>query len=97
PGLALFFRQHGAEFPGLVVRDMAQYNRREYPLGEATAHIVGTLRSVDAGMLKEHPFRKPNLLAEVLGGAATMPVVGKGDLAGYLPGDSMGETGVEKL
>lgn len=92
PSLALYFKQHQAEFPGLVVRDMAQNNRREYPFGAATAHIVGTIRSVDAATLREHPFRKPNLLADAVAGAGTTGV-----LDGYLPGDSMGETGIEKL
>ena len=95
PTLALYFRQHAQEFPGLVVRDQAQYNRREYPFGEAAAHIVGTLRSVDQATLKARPFRKPNLLAA----SAMLPNDGgvMEGLAGYLPGDSMGETGVEKL
>ena len=95
PTLALYFRQHAQVFPGLVVRDQAQFNRREYPFGEAAAHIVGTLRSVDQTTLNAHPFRKPNLLA------ASPPLPDEGGilsgLGGYLPGDSMGETGVEKL
>ena len=95
PMLALYFRQHEPEFPGLVVRDMAQYNRREYPFGDVTAHLVGTLRSVDGPALKAHAFRKPNLLAV----SATEPGIDgpQSGLGGYLPGDSMGETGVEKL
>jgi penicillin-binding protein 2 len=94
PGLALYFRQHASELPGLVVRDMAQYNRREYPFAEATAHLVGTLRSVDGPTLKAHPFKKPNLLTPAAQPFEDGPLSG---LGGYLPGDSMGETGVEQL
>ena len=86
PELALRFRQ-AAAYPGLVVRDMAAYNRRDYPFGEAAAHITGTLRSIDADTLNAHRFREPNLLADD----------GPGDLSGYLPGDHIGESGIERL
>src|SRR4029079_1521878 len=68
---------------GLVVRDMN--NRREYPFGEATAHLVGTLKSVDLSTYREQPFDLPNLLVQN----------DPGRLNGYLPGDRMGESGVE--
>jgi penicillin-binding protein 2 len=87
PELALHFKRLAADYPGLMVRDMAAYNRREYPFAQATAHIVGTLRSVDADTLNAHRFREPNLLGDD----------DPGNLAGYLPGDHIGETGVERL
>ncbi|HEY4328634.1 MAG TPA: penicillin-binding transpeptidase domain-containing protein [Phycisphaerae bacterium] len=87
PQVALYFKQHAADFPGLVVRDMSEYNRREYPFGEATAHVVGTLRSIGPDALADHRFREPNLLADNEAG----------DLSGYLPGDKVGETGIERL
>jgi penicillin-binding protein 2 len=85
--VALFFKRNIANFPGLIVRDMAEYNRRDYPFGQATAHIVGNLRNVDAPTLKNHRFREPHLLGDA----------DPGDLSGYLPGDRMGEIGVERI
>lgn len=84
PAAALYFKQHLAEFPGLVVRDAAEYNRRDYPFGEATAHIIGTLRSVTPETFNANRFKLPDLLSKT-----------EGNLAGYLPGDRLGATGVE--
>ncbi len=88
PAVANYFRQHAADFPGLIVRDNA--NRRDYPVGEATAHITGTLRSVTPGALKGSTFKFPDLLNP-------QGPDGQGNLAGYLPGDRMGESGTEQL
>ncbi len=83
--LANYFK--AADVPGLSVRDKAEYNRRDYPFGEATAHLVGTMHSIDAAALNARRFREPNLLVENE----------VGDLGGYLPGDRIGESGVEQL
>jgi len=85
--VALYFKQHAADFPGLSVRDNAAYNRRAYPFGPATAHLIGTLRSVRDDTYKGHKFDLPDLL----------DTSDPGDLGGYLPGDSMGDSGVELL
>jgi penicillin-binding protein 2 len=103
PEIAHYFRQNAAEFPGLVIRDKA--NRRDYPYGEATAHITGTLRYVDADTVKASPFAFPDMVADLAAaedGAATQPTgagsgEGGGNLRGYLRGDRMGEKGVELL
>ncbi len=105
--MANYFRAHAESFPGLVVRDNA--NRRDYPFGEATAQVVGTLRSVDAKALQKSTFKFPDLLAlsELEGaggggGAATQETVAGhedllGNLEGYLPGDRMGESEAEAM
>jgi len=97
PEVALYFRQNAAEFPGLIVRDKS--NRRDYPFGEATAHITGTLRYVDKDTQDENRFDFPDLehaKAAASSGAAASPA-DQGNLKGYLPGDRMGEGGVERL
>ncbi|HVT82455.1 MAG TPA: penicillin-binding transpeptidase domain-containing protein, partial [Phycisphaerae bacterium] len=85
PAAALYFKQHLDEFPGLVVRDAAEYNRRDYPFGEAFAHILGTLRSIPPEDLRANPFKLPDLLT----------AKDDGNLGGYLAGDRIGSNGVE--
>jgi penicillin-binding protein 2 len=96
PAAATYFRQHANDYPGLIVRDKA--NRREYPLGEAAAHITGTLRSVTAQVLKDSTFKYPEFAAGGAAGeaAAEMAATG-GNLRGYLAGDRVGDDGAERL
>ncbi len=95
--VALFFQEHAAEYPGLSVRDNAAHNRREYPFGTATAQVIGTLRSVDAGALAGHRFYMPDLLTGEDLVSAGDSGNQAGNLGGYLPGDQMGESGVERM
>ncbi len=106
--IANYFRQHLDEFPGLVVLDNAD-TRAYGPLvpppdaandqaapydptyAESACQIVGTLRNINADAItdKSKLFDYPNLLAD-------NPNDHPGNLAGYLPGDEMGESGAEK-
>ena len=40
------FRQHAADYPGLVVPDVS--NRRNYPYGESMGQITGSMMAVPA-------------------------------------------------
>jgi penicillin-binding protein 2 len=60
---------------------------RRYPYRNVACQVIGTMRGVDAEAMKRDRFVLPNLLAE------NEP----GNLNGYLPGDRMGEAGIEKL
>jgi penicillin-binding protein 2 len=82
--VSFYFQQHKEDYPGVVVVDS---RRREYRYGDVACQVIGTLRGVDGPTLGGDRFKYPDL---VKGADA-------GNLHGYLKGDLMGESGVEKL
>ncbi len=93
PLIANYFRQHADDFPGLIVRDDA--NLRVYPNGEIASQVIGTLRTINgdeiARDIDENPDEKvPKFKLPDFDGDP-------GDLSGYQPGDSIGESGAEKI
>lgn len=82
--VSFYFQQHKDEYPGVVVVDS---RRREYRYGDVACQVIGTLRGVDGPTLSGDRFKYPDLMK---GEEA-------GNLHGYLKGDLMGESGVEKL
>jgi penicillin-binding protein 2 len=82
--VASYFRLHADDYPGLVVVDSLT---RRYPYKNVACQVLGTMRGVDGEAIKKNRFVLPNLLAD------NEP----GNLSGYLPGDRMGEAGIEKL
>ncbi len=83
---AYYFAEHANRYPGLVQVDST---RRWYPYGSVAAQTIGVLRPVSPAMLKKHPFMLPRT------GATAADDTPK-SLAGYLPGDLMGASGVER-
>ncbi len=81
---AFVFRQHPEDFPGIVVVDSRV---RVYPYQTVACHLLGTLRSVDGPTQRKRRFVLPNLLSDN----------DAGDLGGYLQGDRMGESGLERV
>lgn len=82
--IAFYFLQNKDRFPGLSV---VYSTRRIYPFGDVACHIVGSMRNVDEPAYKADPFDAPNLLSDS----------DPGRLHGYLPGDRMGESGLERF
>ncbi len=82
--IAFYFRQNATRLPGLVVIDA---KRREYLYNDVACHVIGALRNVDDVALKAGRFDLPNLLSDS----------DAGNLHGYLPGDNMGEFGIERF
>jgi penicillin-binding protein 2 len=82
--VSFYFQQHKDEFPGVVIVDS---RRREYRYGDVACQVIGTLRNVDGPTLDADRFAYPDLLK------GNDP----GNLHGYLKGDLMGESGVERL
>jgi len=80
-------------YPGLDVRPA---QRRNYPYGEVGAHVIGLMRPVDMGVVKGHPFVLPNLLEG--GGRDVASSAGRfaEELSGYVPGDRIGASGLER-
>jgi cell division protein FtsI/penicillin-binding protein 2 len=97
--LANYFRQHAEELPGLIVRDNSTTRAYGPPLppdvkpdptfAESACQVVGTLRTLAAGapLLHDDLFQYPDLLRDET----------PGNLAGYLAGDEVGESGAERL
>ncbi|MDA8377829.1 MAG: penicillin-binding transpeptidase domain-containing protein [Planctomycetia bacterium] len=83
---AAYFKKHAQRYPGLVVESGIH---RIYPYNSTGAHLIGYMRQVTAGVMERHPFELPRLIP---GGLRDT----RGQLKGYLPGDSMGATGVEQ-
>ncbi len=85
PAVAFYFKKHADRYPGLVVE---AGTHRVYPYGGVAAQVVGVLRQVTPAALAKDPFVLPRLIPGTLRDT-------KGNLKGYLPGDSMGASGVE--
>ncbi len=83
---AAYFKKHASRYPGLVVE---AGTHRIYPYNDVGAHLIGYMRQVTAAVVEAHPFVLPRLIAGSLRDT-------RGHLRGYLPGDSMGATGVEQ-
>ena len=83
---AAYFKKHARRYPGLVVQAGIH---RIYPYNDVGAHLIGYMRQVTATTVQQHPFVLPRLVA---GSLRDTP----GHLKGYLPGDTMGATGVEQ-
>jgi penicillin-binding protein 2 len=83
---AAYFKKHSRRYPGLVVQ---AGTHRIYPYNDVGAHLVGYMRQVTAAAVAKHPFGLPRLMAGSLRDT-------RGHLKGYLPGDTMGATGVEQ-
>ncbi len=83
---AAYFKKHTRRYPGLVVE---AGTHRIYPYNNVGAHLIGYMRQVTAGVVEKHPFVLPRLIAGSLRDT-------RGHLKGYLPGDTMGATGVEQ-
>lgn len=83
---AAYFKKHADRYPGLVVQ---AGTHRIYPYNDVGAHLIGYMRQVTATVVEQHPFVLPRLIAGSLRDT-------RGHLRGYLPGDTMGATGVEQ-
>ncbi|HVX87100.1 MAG TPA: penicillin-binding transpeptidase domain-containing protein [Phycisphaerae bacterium] len=86
--VSFYFKRNIDQYPGLTIIDS---RRREYRFNDVACQVIGTLRNVDADAFKKDPFDMP-----AVAGAADGSIHG-GNLHGYLPGDLMGESGIEKL
>lgn len=83
---AAYFKKHADQYPGLIVQ---AGTHRVYPYGDVGAHLIGYLRQVTPTAVATRPFELPHLVPGSLRDT-------RGHLKGYLPGDSMGATGVEQ-
>ena len=83
---AAYFKKHTRRYPGLVVE---AGTHRIYPYNDVGAHLIGYMRQVTAAVVEKHAFVLPRLIAGSLRDT-------RGHLKGYLPGDTMGATGVEQ-
>ncbi|HVS69924.1 MAG TPA: penicillin-binding transpeptidase domain-containing protein [Phycisphaerae bacterium] len=86
--VSFYFKRNIDQYPGLTIIDS---RRREYRFNDVACQVIGTLRSVDAEALKRNRFAMPAIT-----GTADGSIQG-GNLQGYLPGDLMGGSGIEKL
>lgn len=71
------------QYPGLRKVDA---KRRVYPYGAVGAHIIGAMRPVNQKEYEAARFDQPDLLNDE-----------PGNLHGYMPGDDIGEFGIERL
>ncbi len=83
--VAFYFAKHAREFPGIVI---ISSTHRVYPFNSISAQVIGAMEPVTAAAVRSDPFRLPHFLSGSLRDS-------KGNLAGYLPGDLMGGSGVE--
>ncbi len=83
--VAFYFQKHARRYPGLVV---VPSKHRVYPFGDVAAQVIGALRQVTPAALRKNRFVLPRLIPGKLSDT-------RGNLKGYLPGDSMGAFGVE--
>jgi penicillin-binding protein 2 len=83
--VALYFRKHADDFPGLVVIPSTY---RVYPMNSVAAQVIGSIGRVSQKLLTANTFELPELIPGTLRDS-------NGNLNGYLPGDLAGTFGVE--
>ena len=72
------------EIPGVMISDVEV---REYPLGEAAAHLVGYVQSVTAEDLEEHAGE----------GYTANSVIGRSGMEGLFESELKGQNGLQDL
>ncbi len=83
--VAFYFKKHASLFPGLVIE---AGTHRVYPMNSVAAQIIGTMRQAGPNAIRRNPFVLPELMPDSLRDTP-------GNLAGLLPGDRIGASGVE--